>query len=272
MICGLMIFKPSCAVAQDRLNPSVYTAADPSEVKQKLRTILSRPEFAEHPQHESDFTRAIQDYSNRIESAWHDCSQWLEKWYDRIKEFFSFGGRAIGSSSFVFVCLFIAACIVTALYLFIKYVSRIGGARVLTEVRQSSSSNWLEDVLETADARTAEEWIYEANRMADQADYRAAIRARFLAVLLQLDASGLLEYTRTATNGDHLLYLTSNRTSDAVMAFRRLVNNFDFQWYGEHDADRSDYERCVSDCEVVIGSITHEGHSLAWKADVLVAG
>jgi hypothetical protein len=273
ILIGCLIgIKPQVVAAQSVQTPPIYSTSEPSEVKRKLHAILARPEFVERPQHESDFEKALQDYSESIQKPWHSLTAWIEKLYDRIRNLFSIGGGVIGSTSYGFICLFIGACIVVGLFLLFRYIWAVRANRGRSAVQKSESFSLLESELDAALQRTAEEWLSEAILLANRNDYRAATRARFLGVLVELDASGLLEFSKSETNGDYLVGLALNSYPDVSSAFQRLVDDFEYLWYGEHIGEKPGYERYTHDCKLITDSIVKMYHPKAGKAGALVAG
>ncbi len=283
MMAAMVVFigcmqtiNPHSAYAQEQngISTSGSSSVDPSRVKDELRTILSKPEFNNRPPPDNALSKTVQSYSAEIESTWNDVNHWATRWYKRFKELFSGGGGALASTSFIFVCVFIGACILTAVYLLTRYILEYRKSRGRRTVNNHSSSEVLEYELEAAMTRTVEEWLSEADLLAGQSDYRAAIRARFRVVLLRLDAAGLLESSRTETNGDYSsVRLSHSISNELASAFRRLVRDFDFLWYGEHNADRLDYDRSTKDCEIIAESIKKLNNNPTMeKADALVTG
>ena len=220
ILCAVTARLQLAARAQSGSGGSEYTAPDPSKIKRELHSILSQPEFADRPQKESSFIKALEEFADRVENAWHDVSRFLDRWYERLKDIFTMRGVSISATSHLFVGVFIAACLLAAVYLFARYVAgrrRIPGEPIASQSLYSVS----EPDLAAAQGRTAEEWMLDANQLASQCNYRAAIRARFLAELLQLSAYGLLEYAGARTNGEQIVYLTQQSESKVPLALHR---------------------------------------------------
>jgi hypothetical protein len=86
--------------------------------------------------------------------------------------------------------------------------------------------------------------VGHARRAAEQDDYRNAIRYFYLAVLLQLRASGRLPAGNNSCYSDHenlrLLRKKLGGTAPEFQAFNRLVLTFQEKWYGLKSCDRTD--------------------------------
>ncbi len=105
---------------------------------------------------------------------------------------------------------------------------------------------------EDALAFTPEDWQTRAVRLADGGDYRMAIRSLYLALLVALHRRQLIAYDESKTNWEYETELRTKlrrrRVADAspLEAFRLLTGVFDLVWYGERDADRTMFERCLA--------------------------
>ena len=226
----------------------------PEAVKQRLQSILSsNPDFSPPKQTESEISKEIRKEVDRFGKAWKSFTNWLEKWWDRVNELFS--GGAIKASGNLFIGLFIACCCLVSGYLIWKYLlQRQSGKSSSTGVR-TSASQLMEDDLDVALSKSAEEWVLEANRHAKEEDYRLAIRAIFLSLIRVLDDEGLLEYTRSSTNGDLLVGLISHDVKHVGAPFRRLVNQYEFIWYGENNAGEAEYASCKEEYKQISDSL-----------------
>src|SRR5205807_7288038 len=90
-------------------------------------------------------------------------------------------------------------------------------------------------------------WLTQAESFAGDNDFRRAFRAVFLAILLQLDQAGVIEFDRSRTNGDYLRLLRSRQLTALFEALRPLVLEFDVRWYGNKPTSEADYRRCLTE-------------------------
>lgn len=79
-------------------------------------------------------------------------------------------------------------------------------------------------------------------------DHAEAIRLRFVAGLLRLDAAGVIEFYPGLSNG-----AISERLGDPT--FDRLAAQFDSVVYGKHPADRSASEQATNDWTALQGAL-----------------
>jgi hypothetical protein len=267
----LPIFDWGSARAQPVVSVSQSNSDDPSEVKQKLHDILSRPEFVTNPQDDNEISNKLQSYFNNIKATWDTFTRWLKTWYERLQELFSFRGGAIRPSSGVFIWSFIATCILAALYLIVKYILFIRTCGSRQKIRSSVANDIAEAILDSALARTYEEWMSDADTLANQGKLRDALRSQFLATLLQLDKAGMIEFSRRETNGDHIVRIARSSSPDIATEFRSIVVEFEYFWYGEHNVDTPDYERFIVRCRLIADVIAKLQHTTAGKIQTLVA-
>ena len=71
--------------------------------------------------------------------------------------------------------------------------------------------------------------------------YREALRAVYLATLLQLDRHGAISYTESGTNWEYMKSLSQSSGRDKTTIFRTLTTLFDESIYGHRDLSASDY-------------------------------
>jgi hypothetical protein len=103
---------------------------------------------------------------------------------------------------------------------------------------------------ENALAYSATSWTSRARQLASAGDFKAAIRALYLALLVHLHRSELIVYDRWTTNWEYEAMLASaverGRGSNSVAAaFAGLTEVFDIVWYGNRDAHQDNFERCL---------------------------
>ena len=81
-----------------------------------------------------------------------------------------------------------------------------------------------------------------AGQHAARGDYRAALRWAYLALLVALDACGLIHYDQRKTNWEYLRQL--ERDSALFAPARELTLMFDRKWYGQEDTSAAEYAEC----------------------------
>lgn len=92
-----------------------------------------------------------------------------------------------------------------------------------------------------ARARTAAEYRAEAETLAARGDYKEAIRARFRAVIRELEERGVLDPRPGRTAGE--IAREGGAVVPSIAAdLRAVATTFDNAWYGRHEAGRTDYD------------------------------
>lgn len=101
---------------------------------------------------------------------------------------------------------------------------------------------------EDALAYTHDAWNARAEQLAARGEHRLAIRALYLALLVQLHSSGALRYDTASTNLEYVDQLRRSGLFPAarLSAFDTLVDAFEQVWYGEREADGEAFARCAA--------------------------
>jgi hypothetical protein len=91
-------------------------------------------------------------------------------------------------------------------------------------------------------SQSADAWASFASRFARDGEWRLALRALYLELLVTLHERGAIRYERQRTNGD---YLASLRGTPAGAPFARLTAAFDLAWYGNKPFESEAYESAL---------------------------
>ena len=219
-------------------------ANDPAQVKASLNRILSNPEFQPETVQES----AVSRFFKWLGDKWDEFWKWFRKalGFDRER---SQGPPNPTSAilSWIFIRVFILAGVILLAYLIRGAILRYLDSRDTQQSRKKSAFD-----IDSADAdmvREPDVWVQQAHTFANSGDYRRAIRALFLAILLQLDRAGAIEYQRFRTNGDYLRLLRGKGYDALVQAFRPFVLDFEIRWYGDRITAENDYRNCLNEYE-----------------------
>ncbi len=92
-------------------------------------------------------------------------------------------------------------------------------------------------------AQPAEAWARLADRFARNGEWRLALRAAFLELLVLLHERGAIRYERQRTNGEYVDALASG---PAGPPFSLLVGAFDEAWYGNRPFDETAYNAAIA--------------------------
>lgn len=86
-------------------------------------------------------------------------------------------------------------------------------------------------------------WLSVAAELASEKNFRSACRAVFLSALLTLDEMSIAEFAPALSNYEYLYKLS--RYKKIQSTFRQLANAVDLIWFGNHEAQLSDYQDCL---------------------------
>lgn len=154
-------------------------------------------------------------------------------------------GRRSFWGSRLFQTILLMLAIMAFVSLLVLFLSQ-NSAMVLRRSRNIVRDN--PDVDTIPDNIFAIEYDREIGRAEQQANYRLAIRLRFLRLLKQLSERQIIQYLDERTNLDYLMQL---QQSPWYNDFFRLMRHYEFSWYGLFDVSESQYGRIKSDFEQV---------------------
>ncbi len=84
--------------------------------------------------------------------------------------------------------------------------------------------------------------LADSRKAAEKGSYKEALRLLLLALLLQLDEEGSLDYHYSRTNGEYLRQLRE-RSYPACSPAAELFSLYEKIWYGRAGCRREDYDR-----------------------------
>ncbi len=90
---------------------------------------------------------------------------------------------------------------------------------------------------------TSQGWLAEANSLAQKEHYKSACRAAYLSFLRLLDEQKIAPFSPTRTNYEYWYQLSKSR--EIQVAFRNLADVVELVWFGNKQAERADFERCL---------------------------
>ena len=91
-------------------------------------------------------------------------------------------------------------------------------------------------------ARPADAWARFADEFRRKGEWRLALRALYLRILVVLHERGAIHYERQRTNGD---YVTALSRGPAGEPFGRLTVLFDQAWYGNKPFDEAAFHQAM---------------------------
>lgn len=118
----------------------------------------------------------------------------------------------------------------------------------------------------SADQLPRDEWLELARQLMAQGDFRAALRALYLATLAALADNGLITLAKYKSNLDYkreLARRTGANHREVLSAFNENIAVFERIWYGGYQADRHildrfsiNQDRIISRAKAILGAIS----------------
>lgn len=220
-------------------DPNAQTVETPiatdTEVQSTLDEVLSRSEF--------DRLRRLLDAREKADQEPADWG-WLTKILESL--FGSSTGGNLGGAlqSIIQALLFISVAIVLATIIVIILKS------VAARRDQDRTGFSLEDEdlafspsLPPGEMPT-DEYHRRALELANQEDYRSAIRELLLGGMSWIERSGLLRHRKGLTNRDYLRAVW--RKPSRRLPFENMVQIFDQVYFGRRDANEERFDTCLS--------------------------
>lgn len=90
--------------------------------------------------------------------------------------------------------------------------------------------------------RTLDEWLAQADQLAQQGRYREAVRAMYLSCLLKFDEANVARFIRAETNWEHLNRIQMSSRRPPNIDFLPPTRAFDNIWYGHHVRGQQDVD------------------------------
>lgn len=185
--------------------------AAPADARQRLEEILNRPPFAE----------TGSSAENGLVARFFD---WLGRVLVRL-----FNPISVGPTTGSAITWFFAVVGGVLVIGVLVYLLR-GMLFSLTPEAQDATAE--EDPEANLTANTA---LHQASTLAQEGDYRTAVRYLYLSSLLWLDEHGMLRYDRALTNREYLERLRDNAELRARLT--PIIDTFDQVWYGHLPLD-----------------------------------
>ena len=192
--------------------------------KQKLESILARPEYASASRGPTALTRLIRDFIRWIESLLPDLP-------DAQPGRPSFG-------SYVVMIAIVALAVLIVVYVGWLLFRRFKQPVKLRVRKKREARIVLGERLRPED--TATDLLAEAEALARNGDLRAAIRKGYIALLVELGDRNVISLAQYKTNRDYLRSVSSR--PQLYSPLRRLTESFERHWYGFAQATPNDWQ------------------------------
>ena len=202
------------------LDAAPLSAADQDKAWRSLSATLARPELA--PRQPGFWELLLQNLPEPVAALLREIVLAIARFVQFLGKGFASGAAGIG---------LVGLALLLAVFFFVLNGLRSG---VLPGA-----------ALRLATAGTAPLGVAETLRLAEacagRQDWRAAIRAQFLATLLYLTERKVLPADRSLTDGEYLRALADRPSMSDVLA--ALVAAFEPLWYGQRPLGAEDYRR-----------------------------
>ena len=201
--------------------------ADASESREKLRSILARPEF--QPEQETRLGGLVKEVRQKV-------TDFLGKMYSAfgrlIERLFGASAKSGWVSMVLIVALFLAAA--------------YGVVRMARAIRPRKRHDKNRRVLgeEIPEGATSRDLAEAALKSARAGDFRAGVRNLYLSLLCELSDRGLIELDESATNHEYLERVSS--LASVAPPMRYLTDRFDYLWYGKFPSTEEEFSTCLA--------------------------
>lgn len=203
---------------------AVERAGTKEQEKQKLESILARPEYATEQRGPNAMTRLIQDFI-----------RWLQNLLPKRRP--AEPGR-LDLISLIAQILVIGVALAVLAYVVKIAMTRFGRTRKAKKPKKKEARIVLGERLEP-DA-TSTDLLSQAEVLARNGDLRAAIRKAYIAFLVELGDRKMIRLAQHKTNRDYLNSVKSIPPLHATM--RGLTDSFERHWYGFEQATPDDWQ------------------------------
>ncbi|HEX2271140.1 MAG TPA: DUF4129 domain-containing protein [Pyrinomonadaceae bacterium] len=192
--------------------------------KQKLDSILARPEYAAGARGPNALTRMIEDFLRWFRNLFPDAPE--------IQP-----GRANVISSIIqIIVVLLALALIT--YVLVILLRRFKVQRKSKVTKSKEPRIVLGERLQPED--TATDLLAEAEALARRGDLRAAIRKGYIALLVELGDRKLISLAQYKTNRDYLRSVSNMPQLHLRLA--GMTDSFERHWYGFAQATPNDWQ------------------------------
>ena len=197
---------------------------DKAQTKQKLESILARPEYASEARGTNALTRLVNDFI-----------RWLEQFLPKGIRVQPGGARWMTPVAEVMVVL---VALVVLFYVLKILIARVKPKRRARDPKKREPRIVLGEQLEPEE--TAVDLLSEAEALARRGQIRSAIRKAYIALLVELGDRKVIALAQHKTNRD---YLNAVRNVPPLhQNMRGLTESFERHWYGLVEASDNDWQ------------------------------
>ncbi len=203
------------------IDASPFPHLDGTDARARLNRVLQRPDVQPAP------PDPIMEFLNAV---WRRVGEWL---LDRLDDLFAVG-PVRDTVGFLGDILRLIFQILVPIWAYLGILFLLGlAAWVVRGLRRSMAPSAVTMPVGYAGrGESSAQARAEAARLAAAGDFREAMRALYLAVLLHWDEQGRLRFDRALTNREVLALATRRAERDVAARLAPLVDRFDRVWYG----------------------------------------
>jgi hypothetical protein len=206
---------------------SAASEAEASESRERLRSILARPEF--QPEQQTRLGRLVKEVRQKITNFLGEIYSGFGRLIERL-----FGATAKSG--------WVSMVLIVALFLAAAY----GVVRMARAIRPRKRHDKKRRVLgeEIPEGATSRDLAEAALKSARAGDFRAGVRNLYLSLLCELSDRGLIELDESATNHEYLERVAS--LGSVASPMRYLTDRFDYFWYGKFPSTEEEFSTCLA--------------------------
>lgn len=204
------------------LNSVTLNASAAEDPRDKVREILSRPEF--QPKRENPITSFFKNIWDEIKGFFGDIFEALSRLLAKLV--------GAGGGGNWLAWLIILAAIAGAMFGLYRILQR-------REPRRKRAKKRIVLGEEVEANATARDLAERAMAAAGRGDFRGAMRGLYVALLYDLAERKLIELDDSATNREYLKRVS--RFGQLMPAMRYLTDRFDYFWYGMFPSTEADF-------------------------------
>ena len=210
-----------------------------ADVTDVLKGILARDEFSQVGKKKLKANSKKTKKKRQIKECTKDCSP-DRKQKKSTHRSGGLGGLGGGFFKILFYGAMVVGLGVLLFVIISMFKNRVDDDELTLDKESDSEQGRVVDAL----SQTPAQWRAQADRLAAAGDYREAVRALYLSLLVTLHRKRIIAYDRTRTNWEYLATFPYFATS-LQPPFETLTIRFDHIWYGHEVPNRDDYDRCV---------------------------
>ncbi len=234
--------------------PVVELEASVQETLSQQRYAWRLPRDFDRSSYENPIYTLVRNLLETAKNAFDRVMGWLDDLADRLGRQLAFGdggGAEVAWYILWGLRVLIAVLVVILLYMLYRALRTYLRERKDLSVSMPSLSHVLPDI-QAEDVHAGdlpeEDWLGMAQDLAEQGDYRAAMRAVYLGMLAGLARQEYLHLARYKSNAEYLreLQRRMQREAQSLQAFHEGTRSVEAVWYGGHPANPDQFQRMRS--------------------------